>query len=367
MEMNHYMRAAYELAKAVNPVDVRPNPVVGAIVVCENGKIIGKGAHLRYGQEHAEVHAINDALKSKPDLSGCCIYVTLEPCSHYGKTPPCTELIIQHNIKKVVIGSRDPNPKVSGVSVLQRAGIEVVIDEDSSIIELNKVFFINQNFQRPFVLIKMAMTIDGKIADRNGTSKWISGEASRAYVHRILRSETDAILSTAHTIIKDNPFFNLRYSKDEIFEKNLIVLDRNHQLIKNKFSDLNIFKYRSYSRIDIYGDSDQKATVANNVCIHSTHFDQNGNLVLDKFFTSLYERGYNHILVEAGSKLAGTLMKNNFFDELCIFIAPMVMADENAVPIFHSDHIGLLEEAKRLQMVSILQLDHDCMLRYRRY
>ncbi len=363
--MNHYMRAAYELAKAVNPLNVRPNPLVGAVIVCENGNIIGRGAHQNYGKAHAEVNAIEDALKTKSDLSNCVLYVTLEPCSHQGKTPPCTDLIIEKKIRQVVIGSRDPNPKVNGIDILINAGIEVVIDEYPEIIALNKIFFTNQKFNRPYLVLKMAMTLDGKIADRDGSSKWISNELSRAYVHEELRSNADSILSTAATIIQDNPFFNVRKQHGEVFEKDLILVDRNFQLLEEEYADLNIFKQRINSHVHIYGNVQYKKGTSNNVKVHSINYDAVGNIVLNDFFADLYNKGNYSILVEGGSKLATSLVMNGFYDEIYMFIAPMVIGDSKAIPVFQTNEYLKLNESKKLILEEIKQFDSDIMLRYK--
>ena len=204
MEHQIYQNKAFMLAKMANPKSVRPNPIVGAVVVDKKGNIVGEGYHQQLGGPHAEVFAIQDALTKMADLSDCTLYVTLEPCSHHGKTPPCTDLIIQHKIPTVVIGSLDPNPKVSGVQVLKDNGVEVIMSPKPEIEQLNTTFFVNQINKRPFIQLKFAATIDGKIADRFGNSKWISNEKSRAFVHEQLRNNTDAILTTAKTLITDN-------------------------------------------------------------------------------------------------------------------------------------------------------------------
>ena len=228
MTSEEYLHTAFLLAKRANSRDIRPNPFVGAIIVDQNGEIIGEGYHQKAGEAHAEVIAINNALLKTNDLSKFTLYVTLEPCSHVGKTPPCTSLILEHKIPKVVIGSMDPNPLVSGAALLTDRGVNVEICILPEIVELNNIFNINQLNKRPKYILKAATTLNGKIADRFGNSKWISNEKSRAYVHQILRSNADAILTTAKTVIKDNASMNIRLPASEPRELNLIIIDKQY-------------------------------------------------------------------------------------------------------------------------------------------
>ena len=183
-----------------------PNPRVGCVIV-KDGEIIGRGFTQKVGAAHAEVQALADVQSKGKDPAGSTIYVTLEPCNHTGKTPPCVDLIIQHKIKKVVIASLDPNPKVSSVEKLKAAGIEVEVMNEPSAIILNKRFFTQHNQHRPYFILKTASTIDGKIADRNHKSKWISNAHSRQFVHAHLRSNTDAILTRYKTVLEDEKYY----------------------------------------------------------------------------------------------------------------------------------------------------------------
>lgn len=207
MEDEKYMRIAIELAK-LGKGSVEPNPLVGAVIV-KNDNVISQGFHECFGQAHAEVNAIN--LCDAP-LNGTTMYVTLEPCCHYGKTPPCTELIIKSGISRVVIGSLDPNPLVfkKGVNALCNAGIEVKVGVlEAECENINKRFFYVNRNRRPYVAMKYAMSLDGKIACVNGLSKWITNEVSRLEVHR-LRSEYEAIMVGVQTVLIDNPKLDCR-------------------------------------------------------------------------------------------------------------------------------------------------------------
>ena len=202
-----YMRRAIELAER-GVGFTNPNPVVGAVIV-KSGKVIGEGWHERYGEWHAERNAFKSCMRN---TRGATMYVTLEPCCHHGKTPPCTEAIIEHEIARVVIGMEDPNPLVGGkgIASLRAAGIEVECGvEEEALREQNRVFLKYITTKRPWVAMKTAMTLDGKIATRTGDSKWITGTEARAYVHE-LRHRFMAVLVGIGTAVADNPLLNCR-------------------------------------------------------------------------------------------------------------------------------------------------------------
>ena len=220
MAEEQFMTRAIELAKQGGGWTA-PNPLVGAVVV-KNGRVIGEGYHRKYGELHAERNALAACTE---DPAGATLYVTLEPCCHYGKTPPCTEIIIEKKIAKVVIGSRDPNPKVAGkgARILQEHGIEVVEDYMRETCDaLNPVFFHYITTKTPYVVLKFAMTLDGKIATRTGASKWITGEAARNHVHQ-LRGRYAGILAGIGTVLADDPMLNCRI--DGAHQPLRIILD----------------------------------------------------------------------------------------------------------------------------------------------
>ncbi len=204
-----YMRMALELAELGRGF-VSPNPMVGAVVV-QRGRVVGVGYHRRYGEKHAEVRAIEDA---GPSARGGTMYVTLEPHNFHGKQPPCTEAIVRAGIRRVVVGALDPNPRVrgGGVEALREAGIEVVVGVlEEEVRRQNEVFFTFHEEGRPFVALKMAITLDGRIADARGRSKWITGEEARRVVH-LLRSQYDALLVGAGTVRADDPSLTVRHT-----------------------------------------------------------------------------------------------------------------------------------------------------------
>ncbi len=214
------MQLALDLARKTKG-QTSPNPVVGAVVV-KDGRIVGMGAHLKAGEPHAEVHALNMA---REEAENSTLYVTLEPCSHYGKTPPCAERIIKEKVKKVVVAVLDPNPLVSGsgLYMLSEAGIEVtvgVLEKEAS--QLNEFFHKYITTRLPFVTVKTAMTLDGKIATSTGDSRWITGESSRNFVHQI-RHQHDAILVGIGTVLKDNPSLTVRTEQKGVNPVRIVI------------------------------------------------------------------------------------------------------------------------------------------------
>ena len=282
-----------------------PNPFVGAIVYDENkDTIISLGFHKKYGESHAEVNAINAA---KGNTKGKTLIVNLEPCSHFGKTPPCADLIIKSGFKKVVVGTLDPNPLVqgNGIKKLKKAGIEVilgVLEEECR--ELNKIFIKNMLFSKPYIMLKTATTLDGKIALNNGKSKWITNEKARQYVQK-LRSSYQAILTGSGTILADNPRLNVRL-KNKLSPVR-IIFDPNNKL---DFS-FNVFK----------NDGNRIILVNNSNITPPKHIEKIPFTTFDDLFKALYKTGIYSIMVEAGSGLNSILLKEKEVDEINQFIS----------------------------------------------
>ncbi|AFL94260.1 riboflavin biosynthesis protein RibD [Thermococcus cleftensis] len=223
-EDERFMRLALELARKGEGW-VNPNPMVGAVIV-KNGKIIGLGWHQRFGEKHAEVNAIEDAKRKGHDVRGATMYVTLEPCSHWGKQPPCADRIIEEGFKRVVVAMEDPNPPVAGrgIEKMRKAGIEVevgLLEEEAR--KLNKIFIKYITTGTPFVSIKLALTLDGFIATENGSSQWITGEKARLKVQELRRRHM-AVMVGSGTVLADNPRLNCRL--DNCPEKVKVILDR---------------------------------------------------------------------------------------------------------------------------------------------
>jgi len=315
-----YLRETITLAKQIDPRLVRDNPRVGAILVNSLGEVVGKGRHEKWGEAHAEVNAINDAIQRGHHPCDCTLYVSLEPCSHTGKTPPCTSLIVETGIKKVVFASADPNPKVSGMEVLRDAGVEVTYILLEEALDLNKRFFINHLFKRPLITLKVAVTKNGMMADAEGNSKWITGTESRKYVHEVLRENVDAIFSTSKTILKDNAKLNIRTAQ-KIQELNTVVLDKNLALLSN--THLAIHQDRVDSKLILVSNKESQQLPRHIELIEGVYTKNEVNL--SALLQNLYANyTINSLLVEAGPSLCRSLLNAGLVDELVVFTGQKV-------------------------------------------
>ena len=363
MTQKEAIEYAINLAKKADENQIRPNPFVGAVIVDQADQVIGEGFHQKLGGPHAEVFAIEQALQKTTDLSQATLYVSLEPCSHFGKTPPCADLIIQHKIKKVVIASLDPNPKVASVEKMKEAGIEVEVINDSKASLLNARFFTNQLKKRPYYILKLASTIDGKIADYAKNSQWISNAASRQYVHDHLRSNVDAILTSYKTVIQDQASLTIRNTIGGIQETNVIIIDKNLKLLEKQYENLPIFYPRSTSKIILIAAQTPSNQLPKNVECITGLFDEHG-LVFSSVSAKLLELGYYKILTEAGSQLNSSMIQQNIADELYWFIAPSILNDLNALPMLGLDEFRGLEKKVNLSLIETKVIDQDVLLHY---
>ena len=355
MTDQNYMLQAIQLAKQGEGW-TNPNPMVGAVIV-KNGRIIGKGYHKKCGELHAERNAIASLTES---AEGATIYVTLEPCCHYGKTPPCTEAIIEQKIKRVVIGSRDPNPKVSGkgIKMLQEAGIEVIEDfmrEECD--RLNPVFFHYITTKTPYVVMKYAMTLDGKIATKTGASKWITGEAARAEVQH-MRHRYMGIMAGIGTGIADDPMLNVRVegwkSPIRILCDSGLRIPLDGQIVKSAG------KYRT---IVAYADSEN--TEAKRKRLHEMGVeticcpDENNQVDLKKLMKYLGEEGIDSILLEGGGTLNDSALRAGIVQEVQAFIAPKLFGGMNSKTPVEGIGVRFPSEAVKLKCVDICQVGED--------
>jgi diaminohydroxyphosphoribosylaminopyrimidine deaminase/5-amino-6-(5-phosphoribosylamino)uracil reductase len=367
MTQEEYVLFALSLAQKANSKDIKGNPFVGAVVVDEKGAVIGTGYHKVWGSKHAEVYAIEEALAQTPDLSKCSLYVTLEPCSHHGKTPPCTDLIIHSGIKKVFVGSLDPNPKVSGFELLKQKGIDIELIELKEALELNKVFFTHQKKQKPFVAVKIAATIDGKIADHNRTSKWITNEQSRTYLHAHIRSQVDAILSTAKTVIEDQATLNCRIDGKETAEINAVIIDRTASLLQASNSGHPIFYNRSHTQLYIItapGAVDSNVALPHNTQIVEIDFNSKGQVHLEMLGKKLLSLEIYNVLVEAGAMFSSFLLEQNWANELHYFIGSKLLLDAGGLQAFTGTDNKNLADSKNLSVISAQTLGNDIYLHY---
>ena len=329
-----YMRMCFELA-LLGKGQVAPNPMVGCVVLDKDGNIVSKGYHKKYGENHAERDALLKLQNNEAE--GGTLYVNLEPCSHYGKTPPCVDLIMERKLKKVVIASRDPNPKVDGILKLKEAGIEVVVGvlEDEAKF-LKRVFIKNITTQLPYVVLKTATTMDGKIATRSGDSKWITCAESRKEVYR-MREEFDCILTSSNTVLADNP--TMRVNEGQI----KCILDKDNRTSKDA---------KIYQQGQIY--------VAN--CVNTPLKD--GNLDLRVVLENLYKKGVCTVFVECGGKLAGAFLKENLIDEVYQFIAPKVVNDNIAKSCFDGDLVEKISESKEFKIYEVKLFGTDVLIKF---
>ncbi|MFL2508995.1 MAG: bifunctional diaminohydroxyphosphoribosylaminopyrimidine deaminase/5-amino-6-(5-phosphoribosylamino)uracil reductase RibD [Candidatus Pseudothioglobus sp.] len=300
------MALALKLSK-LGQAGVGANPMVGCVISSDD-KIIAKDYHHQYGQEHAEINALNQ-IGHKAE--NCKLYVTLEPCSHHGKTPPCINAIIKAGIKKVYVATLDPNPLVSGsgVKLMKENGIDVEIGLlENNAIEVNRGFFKRMKTGLPFITSKIAMSLDGRVAMRSGESKWITSEASRADV-QILRSQNQAILTGSGTVLNDNPMLTVRNKK--LQSKPLRVIIDSGNSITDK--SLNIFS------------SDSETLILNPT---NSKILKNGKIDLKSVLIKLGEMGINNVLLESGSGLNGAMMESSLIDEFIIYTAPVILGSD---------------------------------------
>ena len=350
-----YMRMAIELAKR-GAGAVNPNPMVGAVVV-KNGKVIGEGYHKFFGGPHAEVYALEDAGK---EVEGAAIYVTLEPCSHYGKTPPCAKKIIDMGIKKCFIGSSDPNPKVAGkgVAMLKEAGIEVVenvLKEECD--EINQVFFKYIKTKIPYLFVKCGITLDGKIALSNGISKWITNSIAREKV-QYYRNKFMGIMVGINTVLTDNPSLTARIENS--VNPFRIIVDPNLQInedckvVKNNEDEKTVIitSQKNLFAEDVENTEiqmKQKRLVEENKV--KFIFIDGEKFSFKKMLEEIGKAGIDSVLLEGGETLISLAFEENVIDGGEIFIANKILGDSRAKPFISGFVREKMEEAVQLTNV----------------
>lgn len=351
------MRKCIELAK-LGEGKTSPNPLVGCVVLDKDGKEISSGYHAKYGESHAEANALN-RLKIG-EAEGGTIIVSLEPCSHFGKTPPCADLIVKHKLKTLVVGMRDPNPLVAGEGIekCKKAGIQVIEDILKSKVEaMNEVFIKNMNHKSAFVALKVATTLDGKIATKKGDSKWITSEAARGEVQRI-RNHYDAILTTSSTILADDPSMTCRMENGRNPVK--IVLDRDLKV------DFGAKIYSSegekiFIAVDKNIDFERLLDVPEHIEIIKCP-TVDSKLNLEFLFKKLFELNIMSILIEAGGKLNGYTLSQSLVDKIYQFIAPKILADSEAKNAFEGRKIDKIADTIDFEINEIKQFPPDLLI-----
>ena len=367
-----YMQRAIALAKK-GAGFVNPNPMVGCVVVKDN-EIIAEGYHEYYGGFHAERNALTHTIS---DCKDTILYVTLEPCCHHGKTPPCTDIIIEKGIKKVVVGLLDPNPLVSGkgVSILQNAGIEVVTGvEEDKIKELNKVFLKYIKTKRPYVILKTAMTLDGKIASYTGDSKWITNEKSRKLVHK-LRSEMMGIVAGIGTVKADNPMLNCRLEGQQTTDnRQQSVRQPIRIIVDTKASislDSNIVKtaneYRTILAVGQQTTDNSQQSKINELESFNVEIlqceEKDGRVDINDLMIKLGEKGIDSLLLEGGSCLNAAFLEAGCVDEVYAFIAPKIIGGEHSKSPIGGKGIELMKDAITFDKVEIEQIENDILIK----
>ncbi len=345
-----FMERALELA--LNGTGyVSPNPRVGAVIV-EDEKIIGEGWHKAFGNKHAEIEAIENSQRS--NFENCTLFVTLEPCTHFGKTPPCTDTIIEKKFSKVVIGMIDPNPVVagSGVQKLKDAGIEVI----SGVLEseckwMNRFFSKYIQSKIPYVILKVAQSLDGNIALKSGVSQWITCHESRKYSH-YLRSEVDAVLVGKNTTLLDNPSLTVRDVKGRNPMK--VVLDSYLTLPL----DLKLFKSEERNKTIICcstnASTSRKAEILKlaGIKILPIELYQNNKVTLEQILIDLAEQfKISSIVVEGGAEIFSSFLERNLVDEIQLFIAPMIIG--SGIQSFKNLQVNKLDLAPKFDVKKI--------------
>jgi diaminohydroxyphosphoribosylaminopyrimidine deaminase/5-amino-6-(5-phosphoribosylamino)uracil reductase len=358
MSHEQYMKLALEEASK-GCGWVNPNPMVGAVVI-KNGVIIGKGYHKKYGELHAERNALASCSQNP---EGAAMYVTLEPCCHYGKTPPCTEAIINSGITRVVVGSQDPNPLVAGkgIEILRNHGIEVtdgVLEEDCS--RLNEVFFHYIAHKTPYVVMKFATTLDGKTATSTGKSKWITGELAREHVHR-LRHQYSAIMVGVGTVIADDPLLTCRLPD-----------------CKNPVRVICDTRLRIPLESNIVRTAREVKTYIATACPDGVKADQlrscgceimavpenENHIDLKELMTILGKNNIDSVLLEGGGTMHASALENGIINKVCAYVAPKIFGGSYARTAVGGRGVDSPEEAYQLKNRRLTLLGDDILLEY---
>ncbi len=358
MTDEQYMQRALELAKLAEG-ETSPNPMVGCVIVNDDGEIVGEGYHHKAGQPHAEVNALAEA---KSNAQGATAYVTLEPCAHFGRTGPCCVALARAGIRRVVVACMDPNPKVAGqgINYLRLQGIEVkvgVCEKEAK--RLNERFFTWITQGRPFITLKYAMTLDGKIATRTGDSKWITGEAARTMAHE-LRKQHDAILVGIGTVLADNPELTTRMVKGS--NPTRVVLDAylSISLMANVLNP-------AAPTIVITGETAdavkaEAIAALPNVEVVRLPLDAAGRLPITKVVEVLAEHELTSVVVEGGGNVLGSFADAGLADRVYAFIAPKIVGGSQGRTPIGGLGCDFIEDGYVLKEVEMKQLGDDFMI-----
>ncbi len=354
-----YMKRALELART-RQGRTRPNPTVGAVLV-KNGRIIGEGVHRRAGEPHAEIVALQQAGE---EARGATLYVTLEPCSHHGRTPPCVDAIIAAGIKEVHMATIDPNPLVAGrgKARLEAAGIRVVVGEhEDEARRLNEGFMHWITTRRPFIVAKFAMSLDGKIATRTGEARWITGEAARRWVHE-LRDRMDAILVGVNTVVQDNPRLTTRLPKSDVHHPIRIVLDsRGRAPLHARLFDPHLPGETWVMTTEKMPLHHRRALEAQGIRVVELPAEE-GRVSLTALLEFLGREEITSLLVEGGATVLGRFFDERLVHKVHAFVAPVIIGGAQAPTAVGGTGIARLADALRLSPVEVERVGDDVLI-----
>ncbi len=356
MNDEYWMRRALRLAEKGRG-RTSPNPMVGAVLV-KDGNVVGEGYHVKAGEAHAEIVALQQAGK---EARGAVLYLNLEPCTHYGKTPPCAPKVIEAGVKRVVIGIEDPNPLVrgKGIEMMRRAGLDIetgILEEECR--RLNEAFCKYILKKEPFVILKVAATLDGKIATRDGDSKWISGEASRRFVHK-LRDRVDGVLVGIGTVLKDDPQLTARIRGGR--DPYRIVLD-SWLKIPEEAKVIGTFPSKAIIAATGLAPKDKIEKLEKRGVQILILDSQEGKINLKSCLSKLGEMGITSLLVEGGSQVNGSFFDEGLIDKLLLFLSPRLMGDHQALGIFGGRGGTTLQEAVALREIKTRRFGKDLLI-----
>ena len=355
MDDEQWMRRALRLAEK-GKGRTSPNPMVGAVLV-KDGKTVGEGYHAKAGEPHAEIVALG---KAGGEAKGATLYLNLEPCTHYGKTPPCAPAVIEAGVERVVVGMEDPNPLVKGTGLhsLKQAGLDVkvgILEKECR--RLNEAFCKYILHQEPFVILKVAATLDGKLATRNGESKWITGEDSRRFVHR-LRDQVDGVLVGIETVLKDNPMLTarIRGGRDpyRIILDSRLRISENAKVIELDPSKAIIATTGMAPREKI--ESLEKRGIR--ILIIESKL---GKVDLKSCLLKLGEMGVMSLLVEGGSQINGSFLDEGLIDKIFLFFSPKLIGDPLAPGIFGGEGVTRLKETLSVEDLKVKKMGEDVL------
>lgn len=338
---------------------VSPNPLVGAIIE-KNGKIVSRGYHKRFGGPHAEVEALK---KIRFRAKGCRLFVNLEPCSHSGKTPPCTDAIIRSGVKEVIIGMKDPNPLVSGkgIRALRRKGIKVqsgLLEEECR--EINEAYIKYITTPYPFVCLKVASTLDGKIALKGGSSKWITGPKARVFVH-CLRNDFDAVLVGSKTVISDDPRLNVMLKGNKWRHPIRIILDKDLKSSGNS----RVFDQEKGGQTIVFCGRRPNRNKMRRLQYKGCEvfpIDKGGPRNLKAVLRFVKSLGISSVLVEGGSQIFTSFLKEKLADKIIIIYGNKIVGGEMSFPAFKNLKVSKLNQAFTLKSLSAISLDDDTII-----